>query len=105
MQFTQEVGVFAYTNSIENDVGIAMERQTVQGLSLTPVNLTGSMFTKIGSAVVEVTLLDKEAIIPAIVESLRKEQTKLRAKAEMQSKQIEDRIQSMLAICYDAGTA
>jgi hypothetical protein len=105
MKFTQEVGVFAYAPSADVYVQQARKDKAITNLMLTSSDMSKVGYAKVGTAVVEVTLDDDADIIPAAVESLRKQQTDIRAEAEFKAQQIEDRIQSMLAICYDAAVA
>lgn len=59
-------------------------------------------WVRAGTARVEITLIDKSAIVENKVESLNAQKTQILAEAQMKATQIEEQIQKLLAITYEA---
>ena len=60
-------------------------------------------YSKVGTAVIEVTVDDEKDILANKVEALRAEQKKVIADAQLKLTQIERKIQELLAITYEQG--
>lgn len=105
MKFKSTAGVYVNAAYGPDAVADVEKSRSLSGLCITPADMSSVGYTKIGEADIEVTLFSKEIVIRDSVDTLRKEQSKVRAEAESKVQHIEDRIQSMLAICYDASVA
>lgn len=66
---------------------------------------TDASWIKVGTAEVVVTLDDDDTVRENLVDSLRKEKSKVLAEAQAKATQIEDRIQSLLAISWNGQSA
>jgi len=70
-------------------------------LSFYPFSDAPEGYCKVGRAAITITVGDEKEIIASKVESMRAEQKKVIANAQMKSTQIERKIQELLAITYE----
>lgn len=74
--------------------------------SLTPgMEVGANPWTRLGTAKITVEVACDEELIASAIRTLRTEQQNVRAAAEIRSREIEQQIQSLLAINYDAPEA
>lgn len=64
-------------------------------------DMTSSGWTKVGTAVITMEVVDKAAMVESKIESLRALQTKTIADAQAKSTEIEGQIQKLLAISHE----
>jgi alkyl hydroperoxide reductase subunit AhpC len=74
---------------------------TIEGLSLTDLDMSHAGWTIVGTAEVKVSMIsDNDQLVANKVVALRAEAQKIRAEAEAKAVRIEDKIQQLLAITY-----
>ena len=78
------------------------ESEVVNVVTLWSGDTAGSDWLLVGEADVSINLLPRADVVVAKVAVLRAEQSRVRADAEMTSRRLEQQIQSLLAISYEA---
>lgn len=77
--------------------------QIVRSVCFTDLDMSTAGFVCVGEADVTLRLHSRETTVMNAVEILRKQQEKVKANAQCEITQLEERIQSLLAITYEAG--
>jgi len=94
-------GLAQFKADLKNPVDLG----TNGSMTMFSLDMSDVGYLKVGEATVTIDVTAEQDATVAAVELLRKQQVDVLAKAQAKHTEIEQQIQSMLAICYEAGVA
>ena len=80
------------------------DEAVVGAIHISPADMKSSGWTCVGEATVTIELVDENTLVANKVESLKKELQTVRAEAQRQVNDLEDKLQKLLAITCDVVT-
>lgn len=92
-EFDQDTFVNGKLNNNHNEI--------LTSIRFTNLDMTVAGWTTVGTAEIEVTLHDDDKVKENLIESLQEQKKTIMAQTQVKLNQIEEKIQSLLAITYE----